>query len=52
LRFAALPSPFTLSDFDFSAQPSVDRKLIDDLATLRFIEDATNVLLIGPPGRG
>jgi DNA replication protein DnaC len=52
LRFAALPSPFTLSDFDFSAQPSVDRKLIDDLATLRFIEDATNVLLIGPPGVG
>ena len=36
LRFAALPSPFTLSDFDFSAQPSVDKKLIDDLATLRF----------------
>jgi DNA replication protein DnaC len=52
LRFAALPSPFTLSDFDFSAQPSVDKKLIDDLATLRFIEDATNVLLIGPPGVG
>jgi len=24
-RFASLPSPFTLSDFDFSAQPSVDR---------------------------
>src|ERR1017187_51687 len=52
MRFAALPSPFTLSDFDFSAQPSVDKKLIDDLATLRFIEDATNVLLIGPPGVG
>jgi DNA replication protein DnaC len=52
LRFAALPSPFTLSDFDFSAQPSVDKNLIDDLATLRFIEDATNVLLIGPPGVG
>ena len=49
---SALPSPFTLSDFDFSSQPSVDKKLIDDLATLRFIEDATNVLLIGPPGVG
>jgi len=24
-RFASLPSPFTLADFDFSAQPSVDR---------------------------
>jgi hypothetical protein len=49
-RFAALPSPFTLGDFDFSAQPSVDPKLIADLGTLRFIEDAANVLLIGPPG--
>ena len=51
-RFASLPSPFTLADFDFSAQPSVDEKLIADLATLRFVEDATNVLLIGPPGVG
>lgn len=51
-RFASLPSPFTLADFDFAAQPSVDPKLIADLATLRFVEDATNVLLIGPPGVG
>jgi len=51
-RFASLPSPFTLADFDFSAQPSVDPKLIADLATLRFVDDATNVLLIGPPGVG
>jgi DNA replication protein DnaC len=51
-RFASLPSPWRLSDFDFSAQPSVDRKLVDELQTLRFLEDATNVLLIGPPGVG
>jgi DNA replication protein DnaC len=51
-RFASLPSPFTLADFDFSAQPSVDEKLIAELGTLRFIEDATNVLFIGPPGVG
>jgi DNA replication protein DnaC len=51
-RFASLPSPFTLADFDFSAQPSVDPKLIGELATLRFVEDATNILLIGPPGVG
>jgi len=51
-RFAALPSPFTLADFDFAAQPSVDPKLIADLGTLRFIDDATNILLIGPPGVG
>jgi DNA replication protein DnaC len=51
-RFASLPSPFTLADFDFSAQPSVDPKLVAELGTLRFVEDATNVLLIGPPGVG
>ena len=51
-RFASLPSPFGLADFDFAAQPSVDPKMIADLATLRFVEDATNVLLIGPPGVG
>ncbi|MHB1802855.1 MAG: ATP-binding protein, partial [Actinomycetes bacterium] len=47
-RFASLPSPFTLSDFDFSAQPSLDEKLVRELGTLRFVEDATNVLFIEP----
>lgn len=51
-RFASLPSPFTLADFDFTTQPSVDPKLVAELATRRFVEDATNVLLIGPPGVG
>jgi len=51
-RFACLPSPWTLEDFDFSAQPSIDKKLMHELGTLRFLEDATNVLLIGPPGVG
>ncbi len=51
-RFACLPAPWQLSDFDFDAQPSVDRKLIAELASLRFLDDATNMLLIGPPGVG
>ena len=37
---------FTLADFDFSAQPTVDPKLIAELATLRFVEDATNILFM------
>jgi len=52
LRFANFPAPWRLEDFDFDAQPSVDRKLVEDLATLRFLDDAANVLLIGPPGVG
>src|SRR3954467_14362262 len=50
LRFARLPARKTLAQFDFSAQPSLDRRLVEDLATLRFIEDKANLLLIGPPG--
>jgi DNA replication protein DnaC len=51
-RFACLPAPWRIDDFDFDAQPSVDKALVHELATLRFLEDATNVLLIGPPGVG
>jgi DNA replication protein DnaC len=52
LRFSKLPARKTLQQFDFTAQPSLDRRLVEDLATLRFIEEHANVLLIGPPGVG
>lgn len=52
LRFACLPTPATLDDYDFDAQPGVDRALVNELGTCRFLESATNVLLIGPPGVG
>ena len=52
LRFACLPTPATLDDFDFDAQPCVDRNLINELGTCRYLETATNILLIGPPGVG
>ena len=52
LRFASLPAPWTLDDFDFDAQPALDRKLVDELATLRFVEEQANLLLVGPPGVG
>jgi DNA replication protein DnaC len=52
LRFAAFPAPWRLEDFDFDAQPGVDRKLVGELATLRFVEEHANCLLIGPPGVG
>ena len=52
LRFANLPAPWRLEDFDFDAQPSLDRKLVEDLASLRFVQEAGNVLLVGPPGVG
>lgn len=50
LRFACLPTPASLEDFDYDAAAGIDRKLIDELATCRYLETATNVLLIGLPG--
>jgi len=52
LRFACLPTPATLAGFDYDAAPGVDRALINELGTCRYLDSATNVLLIGPPGTG
>src|ERR1700752_920743 len=52
LRFASLPTPATLDGFDVDAAAGVDRKLIDELAPCRYLESATNILLVGPPGTG
>jgi DNA replication protein DnaC len=52
LRFAHYPVHKTLADFDLDFQPSIDRKQIAELSTLRFVEEHRNVLLLGPPGVG
>src|SRR5689334_3137342 len=52
IQIAHFPSVKTLDDFDFKFQPSVDQKLVRELATGRFIAGAENVLLFGPPGVG
>lgn len=52
LRFARYPVYKTLADFDLDFQPSLDRKQIAELSTLRFIEERRNVILLGPPGVG
>jgi DNA replication protein DnaC len=49
---ARFPFHKSLESFDFKFQPSIDAKVIRDLATCRFIADADNVLLLGPPGVG
>jgi DNA replication protein DnaC len=51
-RLAHLPYQKTMADFDYSFQPSVDKKQIAELLTLRFVAQAENVLLLGPPGVG
>lgn len=49
---ARFPFHKSLESFDFKFQPSIDPKVIKELATCRFIADADNVLLLGPPGVG
>ena len=51
-RFANLPTGTTLKDFDLDAASGIDKNLLTELGTCRFLETATNVLLIGPPGVG
>jgi DNA replication protein DnaC len=52
IQIAHFPSVKTLDEFDFKFQPSVDQKLVRELATGRFVASAENVLLFGPPGVG
>jgi DNA replication protein DnaC len=52
LRVANLPSAKTLAQFDLAFQPSLDERQIRELQTLRFAQEAENVILLGPPGVG
>lgn len=52
LKLSRLPHRKQLDDFDFSFQPSIDKRQILELATLAFAERAENVILLGPPGVG
>ncbi|MDC0743191.1 IS21-like element helper ATPase IstB [Polyangium mundeleinium] len=52
IQIAHFPTVKTLDDFDFKFQPSVDHKLVRELAMGRFIAQAENVLIFGPPGVG
>ena len=52
VREARLPERKTFEAFDFPFQPSLDRNLIMELATPRFIDQGRNVLLAGMSGTG
>jgi DNA replication protein DnaC len=52
LQFSNLPYQKKLEDFDFNQQPSIDRRLIDELATGRFLSEGRNLVFLGPPGVG
>jgi DNA replication protein DnaC len=52
LQLAHLPYVKTFDQFDFAFQPSIDERQVRELRTLRFVHEASNVILLGPPGVG
>jgi len=52
LQTARLPTIKTLSGYDFSFQPGLDRHRVLALAQLEFVERKQCVHLLGPPGTG
>ena len=51
-RLAHLPFHRTLEEFDFGLQPSIDESQVRELASLTFVNQAANLVLLGPPGVG
>lgn len=49
---AKFPYNKRLEDFDFSFQPSIDKRIINDCATCQFVADASNLVFMGAPGVG
>jgi len=49
---AKLPAHKALEDFDFSFQPSIDKRVINDCLTCNFIGEKKNIVFIGNPGTG
>ncbi len=52
VKAAAFRELKVLDEFDWSFNPSIPKKQVFDLATCRFIREARDVLLLGPPGTG
>src|SRR4029453_9981406 len=51
-HLARFPFVKGLDTFDFTYQPSLDKKQLQTLATCHFLEHGENLLILGPPGVG
>ncbi|MFD8983021.1 ATP-binding protein [Streptomyces sp. NPDC059564] len=52
MRPSRPPHHKTLDEYDFSFQPDLDPRMVNDLATLSFVEAKANAALLEPPGVG
>ena len=51
-KLAAFPDCRTLDDFDLADQQSLSKKQLKQLQELLWLEQAYNLILLGPPGVG
>lgn len=49
---AKFPAYKTIEEFDFSFQPSINKKQFNDVSTCHFVKERKNVIFIGSPGTG
>jgi DNA replication protein DnaC len=52
MQIAGFPQVKRLEEFDFTFQPKINEKLIRELCSLNFMEEAKNVLFVGASGVG
>ena len=50
IKAAGFPFRKTIEEFDFDFQEGINRREVEDLATLRFLENKENILFVGSPG--
>lgn len=53
-RYSKAKFPYSkkVEDFDFSFQPSIDKRTVNDICTCQFVAKKHNVVFIGSPGTG
>ena len=52
IKLSGFPVKKYLDDYDLKFQKSIDKKVLDDLRTMRFVHSATNLIAVGAPGVG
>src|SRR5271170_2882076 len=52
IRAAKLQRFRPMADFDWKWPKAINRDIVQELMTLRFVKDGANVILIGPNGVG
>lgn len=52
ITISSFPYEKTISDFDFTYQPSINKNQIQSLSSLGFMEEKSNIVFVGPPGTG